>query len=193
MEIIDNSESIVPSEQLQEGFVPSSMPPPAPDGGPELEPAPLHLPILVESQCDRGPCRHRHRLTVAVDAAMPLRGGSLERPKLDEQGEPIIKGHEPDVMGWDGAMRPGLPVYETETYTPVNVTRVCYPAPGVKIELGEDEPIHECSLWDPEDPEDVEVVARERRRAAYAQRMGSADVEDLNREGDESLRTRGKK
>lgn len=207
MEIIDSDATIEPREQLAESFAPSDLPPLAADGGFEDDPAPLRLPVLSDPICDRGPCRHRHVLKVAVEAGEPLDGGSHERPKLGPDGEPIIKYVEPDVIGWDGTPRPGRTIYETEAYTPMQVTRVCYPAPGVKIELGEDEPIAECSLWDPECPDDPDTHARRVRRLKYEQREKEAkaledakraaapapDVEDLNREDAASDTTPGVK
>ena len=184
MEITDSDATIAPSEDLIERFEPSQIPPIAPDGGPILEPAPVYLPVLTKSLCDRGPCRHRHVLAASMEAAEPMDGGSLERPKLGPDGEPIVKLMEPDITNWKGELVPGRVIYETEPYVPKQVTRLCYPSPGVRIELGEDEPVLECSLWDPEDPADPDVIARERRRAAYITREASraADVEDLNRE-----------
>lgn len=193
MEIEDTGETITPSEQLQEGFTPAPIPPLALDGGPVLEPAPLFLPVIAESLCDQGPCRHRHRLAVATDAERGADGEEHQRPKIGPDGEPIVKHQEPDVIAWNGEMRPGRVIYETESYTPVTITRLCYPSPGVKIELGEDEPICECSLWDPEDPDSEEARARDQRRQVFRAREAlakassgnktSADVEDLNFEG----------
>jgi hypothetical protein len=185
VEIIDNDATIEPRDRIQEGFVPANLPPMAPDGGPIPEAAPRYLPVVTKSLCDRGPCRKRHLFAASMEAAEPTDGSPLERPKLDEDGEPIIKHQEPDVLGWNGEMVPGRTIYETEPYTPLQMVRACYPAPGVKIELGEDEPVLECSLWDPEDPTDLEVIARERRREKYlaSDAAQAADVEDLNREG----------
>ena len=184
MEISDNDATVEPTNRLIEDFEPSQMPPLAPDGGPILEPAPVYLPVLAQSWCDRGPCRHRHVLASAMEAAEPTDGSSLERPKRDANGELVVKYVEPDVTNWEGKLVPGRTIYETEPHVPKMVSRLCYPSPGVRIELGEDEPVLECSLWDPEDPADPEVVAREARRAAYLARETSqaADVEDLNRE-----------
>lgn len=199
MEIIDSDATIEVREQLAESFVPSDLPPLAPDGGFVDEPAPFRLPIVADSICDRGPCRRRHVIKVAVEAAEGLEGGAHERPKLDSFGEPIIKYIEPDVINWEGKPVPGQTIYETEAYVPMQMTRVCYPSPGVKIELGEDEPVAECSLWDPEDPDDADTRARKVRRLKYEQRQaalraaeevaqrardaaGEPDVEDLNRE-----------
>jgi hypothetical protein len=184
VEIIDNDATIEPKDRLQDGFAPANLPPAAPDGGPIPEAAPIYLPVVTVSLCDRGPCRRRHLFTASMEAMTPEDGSELERPKLDERGEPIVKRIEPDVIAWNGETRPGQTIYETEPYTPRQVIRACYPSPGVKIELGEDEPVLECSLWDPEDPTDLEVLAREARRARYlaSDAASAADVEDLNRE-----------
>jgi len=196
VEISDNDATVEPTNRLIEDFEPSGMPPLAPDGGPILEPAPVYLPVIVESLCDRGPCRHRHVLGTAMEAAEPMDGSALERPKRDANGELVIKLVEPDVTNWKGETVPGRTIYETEPHVPKVVSRICYPSPGVRIELGEDEPVLECSRWDPEDPADPEVVAREARRAAFLAREAAttADVEDLNREDDaDSLTTPGVK
>jgi hypothetical protein len=179
MDAIDSEAVVTPREELIDSFEPAPLPPAAPDGGPDLEPAPFFLPVIAETQCDQGPCRHRHLLLTAMDAAQPQDGSALERPRLDERGEPIVKYVEDD--GTDI----GRPIFETEPWTPLQKHRYCYPSPGVRIELDSEEPVSECSRWDPEDPTDPETAAREARRAAYRarERDGDAslfDVEDLN-------------
>jgi hypothetical protein len=102
-----------------------------------------------------------------MDASMPLDESDLERPRLNEHGDPIVQGQHED----------GSPIYETELWTPRMRHRVCYPADGIKIELDGDEPVSECDRWDPEDPNDPDTFARERRRAAYAARAQGAAAE----------------
>jgi hypothetical protein len=192
VEISDSDQTITPHDQLQESFEPAPLPPAAADGGPALEAAPLYLPIVTETLCDRGPCRHRHLFTCAMEAGEPMDGSAIERVKIGADGNPIVIGHHPDVKAWDGSVRAGAPIFATEPYVPKQLFRVCYAAPGVKIELSEDEPIYECSLWDPEDPDDPDTAARDRRRQRYATRH-APDVEDLNHEPFASSQTNGEK
>lgn len=123
------------------------------------------LPTLDErAVCDRGPCRHRHVYTGNVEAMRPRDGSPLTRPKLGPDGQPIVLRREAD----------GTEVYVTEPWEPREVTRACYPAAGVVIELSADQPVLECSRWDPEDPDDYQVRAREERRRAYQERTARA-------------------
>ncbi len=162
--------------------MPSDLPPPAPDGGPVLTPAPLHLPVMQESICDRGPCRHLHVMKKAMEVAEPMDGSSLTRPRLDEHGMPVIVSYHPD----------GEPIYEQEDYRPLETLRSCYPGVApVRLELSNDDPVLECNLWDPHDPGDPESKARERRRAAYDQTLIDDGKEPVS-EGD-MPRVRGKR
>jgi hypothetical protein len=62
-------------DALEAGFVPSDLPPRAPDGGLELTPAPVKLPVIQPmSLCELGPCRRYHRLVQKIDAQAPLDG-----------------------------------------------------------------------------------------------------------------------
>lgn len=166
MEVIDSEAVIEPSEELIESFEPAKMPPLGPDGGPTLEPAGPFLRVVTDSQCDRGPCRHRHVLLTAMDAERPMDGSGLERPRRGPDGEPVIKYIDDD----------GREIYETEPWTPLERHRYCYPSPGVRIELDASEAVHECSLWDPEDPDALETLARDRRRQDFHERAEEAAV-----------------
>ena len=62
-------------DAIEGGFVPSELPPRAPDGGLELAPAPVSLPVIQPiSLCTLGPCRNLHVLTQRIDAQQPLDG-----------------------------------------------------------------------------------------------------------------------
>ncbi len=58
---------------ITDGYVPTPLPPQAPDGGLVLTP-PRSLPQLPAMLCERGPCRCFHLATAAVDAQTPLDG-----------------------------------------------------------------------------------------------------------------------
>lgn len=64
-----------PTDRLSNGFTPAPLPPAAPDGGPQLEPAPTG-PISAGpiSRCQLGPCRHYHELFSELDDQKPLDG-----------------------------------------------------------------------------------------------------------------------
>src|SRR6185295_2340607 len=68
-------------DDLQDGVESAALPPMAPDGGLELEPAePLDDP--PPRLCEAGPCRHYHRMAVQMDAQNPMaerRDGQLVR------------------------------------------------------------------------------------------------------------------
>lgn len=152
--------TISASTHIQDGFIASDLPPPAPDGGPVLPPP--RLPVVGGvSLCMQGPCRHLHVFSQNAEAEQPLDGSGLVRPRLDANGEPIVKRWDED----------GSPVYETEPWTPREVIRQCYPALGVVLELSNDAPIRDCNRWDPEDP--AEPNDRDVRRARYLQRKGT--------------------
>lgn len=62
-------------DALEAGFVPSELPPKAADGGLELTPAPVRLPIVQPiSLCELGPCRRLHVMEQKIDAQAPLDG-----------------------------------------------------------------------------------------------------------------------
>lgn len=56
------------------------------------------------------------------------------------------------------------------------ITRACYPAPGIEVELGE-MPILQCSHWDPR-PNESRDLGRQRYLASDA---GSKFAEDVSR------------
>ncbi len=63
------------NDALEAGFVPAGLPPRAQDGGLELTPAPVSLPVIQPmTLCELGPCRHHHRLVQKIDAQAPLDG-----------------------------------------------------------------------------------------------------------------------
>jgi hypothetical protein len=63
------------TDRLTDGYVPSALPPQAPDGGLVLTP-PKSLPVLPPLLCEQGPCRHLHAATGQLDEQMPLDGSS---------------------------------------------------------------------------------------------------------------------
>lgn len=66
---------IAPRDALESGFSPSLTPPRAADGGLELEPAPVRLPVIQpKSLCELGPCRNLHVIVQKLDAERPLDG-----------------------------------------------------------------------------------------------------------------------
>lgn len=70
-----------PTDRLVDGFVPSSVPPMAPDGGLQLDPAPLEPPPARPiSICELGPCRNYHELASKMDAQEPLDGSRVRLP-----------------------------------------------------------------------------------------------------------------
>jgi len=118
-----------PTDRLSDGFVPSQMPPAAPDGGPILEPATTDpIPVAPISVCELGPCRRYHRLASKIDAQEPLDGSRV--------------------------------------HLPVFITRTCYPTSGIEFHL--DQPIKECSLWDPLNKADIQEIADNRASFARA-------------------------
>lgn len=179
MEIQGSAEPVDTQDNLIDDFEPAHVAI-AGDGGPEMEPAPLFLPVVTESLCDRGPCRHLHCTREEMDAARPSDGSENTRPVLDENGDPIVVGTHDD----------GSPIYQQEVWRPSKSNRFCYPAAGVWLDLSANAPVLECSRWDPEDPDDPETRARENRRARYLAMSGAADGPQP--EGD-APRPRGKR
>lgn len=63
------------TDALEAGLELGKSPPRAADGGPELSPAPVSLPVIQPmSLCDLGPCRNLHVLTQKINAERPLDG-----------------------------------------------------------------------------------------------------------------------
>lgn len=63
------------TDALEAGLELGKSPPRAADGGPELSPAPVSLPVIQPmSLCELGPCRNLHVLTQKIDAQRALDG-----------------------------------------------------------------------------------------------------------------------
>lgn len=63
------------TDALEAGLELGASPPRAADGGPELSPAPVSLPVIQPmSLCDLGPCRNLHVLTQKMEVQAPMDG-----------------------------------------------------------------------------------------------------------------------
>lgn len=71
-----------PTDRLFDGFTPSQVPPTAPDGGLELEPAPRELRRAPISICELGPCKRLHVIAAKIDAQEPIDGSKIRIPVL---------------------------------------------------------------------------------------------------------------
>ncbi len=120
------------TDELQEDFEPSALPPIAPDGGFEGEP-PRKIIDPPPRLCEAGPCRHYHRFQVQLEVE------SAKGAELSATGA---------ITGTPG---PDPIVTQTHHY--------CYPAVGIETKLGS-LPVLSCNRWDPITPGDLKSLAR---------------------------------
>ena len=89
-----------PTDRLADGFTPSSMPPVAPDGGLQLEPAPTgDLKTRPISLCQLGPCHNYHELASELDAQQPLDGSKISLPVIVTRACYPSPGSEIELSG----------------------------------------------------------------------------------------------
>jgi hypothetical protein len=107
-----------PTDRLADGFVASSLPPIAPDGGLQLEAAATG-PLMEKpiSLCQLGPCRHYHELTSELEAQQPLDGSSIHLPVIVTRACYPSPGSEIELSGETSIM-------ECNRWAPMNKTEL---------------------------------------------------------------------
>lgn len=142
------------NDALEAGFVPAGLPPRALDGGLELSPAPVSLPVIQPmTLCELGPCRNHHRLVQKIDAQTPLDGTAAPIAtavirtcypspgiEYDLTGEPIKECSLWNPMTPDERLRREQPRYRytSDAWAETNQDREAYKA--FLASWGEDPP-----------------------------------------------------